>query len=175
MNLGLMAYLWLGRCNNDDKRPPFPPRGPFEFIVKQTQMDAEQRSGYEKLRDEHQAAIRPLRREMQEERAQMYEHLNTIHDSTKNSLLNNIALLQRQIDSVTVAHFVDVRKLLRPNQQKTFDDILPEAIRMMSPPPNRPPEEGRPQPEGRNEREGVHPEMGAPPHEGEPPPPRQHP
>ena len=55
-----------------------------------------------------------------------------------------IMINQKAIEMATFYHFEEVRSICTPDQQKMFDEVIKEALRMMSPPPPGPPHGGPP-------------------------------
>jgi hypothetical protein len=50
-------------------------------------------------------------------------------------LSQEIGKNQALLETVTFQHFTEVRKICTPEQQKKFDEIIREALRMMGPSP----------------------------------------
>jgi periplasmic protein CpxP/Spy len=77
-------------------------------------------------------------------------------DSTKNIALKNISKATEALDLLTFNHFYKVRLLCNTTQQKKFNEIINEVVKMMAnrprpkqnrdgnselPPPNKPEED----------------------------------
>lgn len=146
-NLGLLAWLWLGpsmRAGGSD-REPRGDRGAraFDFIVERTGMTPEQRGRYAELRDDHQRRIRDIQGELRRHREALFDRLHIAGAADSTMAADSIAVAEARaigdahaaIERVTFAHFAKVRTLLDPEQQKRFDAIIQEALRMMAPPP----------------------------------------
>jgi len=114
--------------------PPHPhKRDVFRFIVKKVQFDAAQEEQYAGLRDEHRTQMNLLRNKMDGMKDRYFK--GVLHAEEDTVALNEIAGIQKEIESVTLHHFKKVRTLCRPEQLPQFDAIILEAIGMMGPPP----------------------------------------
>ena len=131
LNVGTLGFLWY-------HRPPPPGQGgPFQFLVKATEMDAGQKETYSRLRDKHRDKMMEIRRQNGEIRDKLYGLLSA--DTSKNAeiafLTDSIATLRREEEQLTFEHFRAVRALCRPDQQAKFDATIGDAIRNFGPPP----------------------------------------
>jgi periplasmic protein CpxP/Spy len=145
INLATVALLWTGR----DKKQGGPPGGEAaaEFIIRETQMDKAQQEQYRALVQTHRRNAEALRRDMGQYKEQFFDLLQekNISDSVLRTAALKANSTSQELDILTFRHFEEVRKLLRPEQQSAFDDIIKEALRMMGrpghppgpPPPNR--------------------------------------
>lgn len=138
-----VATLSFMISRDREGRPPFPHGpggpdhgGPFEFIVHELNMDETQRSKFAELRDEHHQAVEELQEASHELHDKYFEELaNPAADSVQiNAMADSMAGIQKQIDLVTWKHFSQVRAICKPEQQKKFDVIIREALRMMQRP-----------------------------------------
>ncbi len=151
--------------------PPQHRGGPaFDFIVHELELDAAQQDQFGSMRDQHQMAVRPLRDTLNDLRRRMYQQVQSADDSQRMEQLKHSAMLQMKIDSITLRHFQDLRKILHPKQMEKFDHIIAEVGSMVGggpPPPHEgagaplpPPHDGpefRPRDEMPPPGEGPHP------------------
>lgn len=150
MNVVMALVLW-GPMDALRPRPHGPdgalPRGPepFSFLVDMVRMDDAQQSRYRDLRDAHREAVAPLRERVRELRRTLFDHLPAGDMRRESAELDSIAVVQRQADSITLAHFRTVRGILRADQHPRFDAVIGEMARMMNtPPPPRKMSDGPP-------------------------------
>ena len=120
--------------------PPFPPGGhpgPRDFIIHELKMDAKQEEAYDVLIKAHRAAVDDIQNEIRLERDSLVALLGkaTIDQFAVKFLTDKIGRDQSKLEIITFQHFTEVRKICTPEQQKKFDDIIREALRMMGPPP----------------------------------------
>jgi hypothetical protein len=114
--------------------PPHPhKRDVFRFIVDKVHFDAAQEDQYATMRDEHRAQMDALRGKMDAAKDRYFS--GVLNGKEDTLTLNEIAFIQKEIESVTFHHFQQVRTLCRPEQLPQFDAIILEAIGMMGPPP----------------------------------------
>lgn len=135
INTGTLLFIWTQGSHH---APPPPPReSVFDFLTRELQLDKQQQEQYEQLRDEHHQAVENLQENSRKLHRQYFELLNvSAVDSMKvNSMADSMASVQKQIELVTFYHFRQVRSICRPEQQKKFDEVIDEALRMMAPPP----------------------------------------
>lgn len=140
-NTGILAFLWMGRHNN--KSPMGPPQGrdAFSFLCKELQLDEQQTRQYEELRDEHHQAVENMQHNGRHLRERFFDllHSSPLDSVQVKQLSDSIAHTQQQIELLTFYHFQKVRAILRPEQQKKFDDVIQDALRMMGPGAGGPP------------------------------------
>ncbi|HXP49123.1 MAG TPA: hypothetical protein VN922_04170, partial [Bacteroidia bacterium] len=93
------------------------------------------------LREEHHHAVEAIQQHSRQLREQFFGMLqnNPVDSAAIKRMTDSIAATQEQIEMVTFYHFRKVRDILRPEQQKRFDEVIQEATKMMAPqPPPRP-------------------------------------
>ena len=139
LNIGTLAFLWIQK--SPGMHPPHHGGGgPFEFLSNELNLSEQQREQYKQLRDEHHSEVEGLQEAGREMRHQFFDQL---HGASSDSLqveklATDIASNQRQIELITFHHFQKVRAICSPEQQKKFDDVIDEALRMMAPRPGPP-------------------------------------
>ncbi|MEY4885206.1 MAG: hypothetical protein RL151_515, partial [Bacteroidota bacterium] len=114
------------------------------FLVRELSLDPAQTARYEVLVQQHRNAADSIRRAMRSAKEEMFSQLRDEQagDSLVVQAARRAAALSTELDLRTMAHFRDIRKLCRPDQQERFDDLLMDVARMMSAPP--PPGPGGP-------------------------------
>lgn len=130
LNVGTLFFLW-------SHRPPSPEaRGPFQFLVKATEMDEAQQATYRTLRDAHRTSMDAYRKQNSQIRSQMFELLkqHPANDPAVTQLLDSLTSVKREEEILTYEHFRRVREICRPDQQSKFDAAIVEAIQSMPPP-----------------------------------------
>jgi len=151
-NIVSLVYLWTSRRQHDrQERKMPPPNGQaFEFLSRELKLDSSQRSRYAKLRDEHQAAARPISDSIRKMKDAFFALLGqeNIADSVVVAKSRLIGSLEEQLDLVTFRHFQQVRRICNADQQKQFDNLIQDVLHRMAPRRQGPPpprhEEGRP-------------------------------
>ena len=136
INVSIVSFLWINRPPHFHQGPP-PRQDVFAYLTRELQMDENQTQQYAQLRDEHHEAIEQL----QQNEHHLREHFFALISKTPvdslaiKTISDSIASTQEQIELVTFYHFQKVRAILKPNQQKHFDEIIQQTLRMMAPPP----------------------------------------
>jgi protein CpxP len=149
-NIGLMLTIWLKPVAGNNHPRPETPR---DYIVRMLKFSEEQTRQYDVFVREHQHAMRQLRHEAMEYREQLFDNMKNDGKAGANadSLIQLIAGNQKQIETVTYKHFVQVRALCTDAQKTEFDNIIGDVMKKMSGGPHGgppPPDDGPPPPDG---------------------------
>ena len=134
INMSTLAFMWM---NKPPHGMPPPRQEVGDFLMRELNFTDAQRNQFEKLRDEHRNSVRDLRDHSRDLHDSFFDLLSTgMSDSTKVvQYADSITSRQKQIELSTFYHFQKVRKICTPEQQKKFDKIIKDALRMMAPPP----------------------------------------
>jgi periplasmic protein CpxP/Spy len=124
MNLCIVGFLFL-------RKPPLPPEGgapfanetPKKKIIELLYFDKEQVTQYEELIQQHRESIKSLRDSLREAKSNLYHKLKEGNDTDKDSLINELGTLQEKIEAVHYNHFVEIKKLCRPDQLGNFNTL----------------------------------------------------
>jgi periplasmic protein CpxP/Spy len=134
MNLCLAGFLLL-------RKPPLPPvRGasfandaPKKKIIELLHFDNEQVTQYEALIKHHRESIRTLRDNLRETKSNLYHTLNEENSADKDSLTNELGALQKKIEAVHYNHFMEIKKLCKPDQLGYFNTLTDELADFFNP------------------------------------------
>jgi protein CpxP len=139
-NMYTLYRFWMHRGNVK----PFHPRDIQAYLVRELSLDPGQAARYDEMVQQHRKASDSLRRAVRSAKEEMFRHLRNeqVGDDLVEQSARRAAALSTELDMRTMAHFRDIRKLCRPDQQERFDALLMEVARMMSAPP--PPGPGGP-------------------------------
>ena len=162
-NVVTLAILWM----HNKKEPPavIVPPGPqeqvFEFVTRELKLDTAQQEAYAKLREEHQAGVRPMQDSLRKLKDRFFSLLQQASptDSLIQRYSREAADLDQQLTLFTFRHFQKLRAICNPEQQQRFDKIIEEVIHRLAPDRRR----GMPPPPP---RKGGHPGNMPPPPEG---------
>lgn len=115
------------------------PREVSRWITEQLQFNETQQQQYEQLQDEHRRNMRAIHEQDRNLHDRYFQLLQgPVADSLLVSqLADSIALNRRQTELTTFYDFQKIRTLCTPEQQRKFDQIIGEALRMMGPKPPR--------------------------------------
>ncbi|MFT3932206.1 MAG: periplasmic heavy metal sensor [Chitinophagaceae bacterium] len=164
-NIITIAAFWL-------QRPPQAPvmkERPDAYLTRELALDANQQQAYAQLVKEHQQHVAELRKQVKSAKDDFFKLLQqpVVQDSEKTNAAKNISTYTEQLDLVTFDHFKKLRAICNPEQQKKFDNVIAEAMRMIA---SSGPEQNRQRPPGAPEGPPER-RQGPPPGEGPPPPP----
>lgn len=175
INCALLAVFWLQRGKGPG--PDAPPQRAHEFLTKELKLDKAQEEAYEKMRTKHFETTRALNDTNRKLRDSLFNYIQTpeLDTPTVTRLEKQIAFNQAELEKATLLHFRELRSMLNKDQQKKFDGVIKDVLRMMGGPPRRgrgpngmpPPRDGQGPPPGQGPPRGE----GPPPGEGYPPPP----
>lgn len=155
-NIVTLTLLWTNKGKEEKREsrmPPPPGAQVFEYLSHELKLDESQREAYRKLRDEHQAGVRNIRDSFQRPAKEaLFELLkkSAVSDSEVHVLSSRTAAADQQLDEFTFRHFQKLRAICNPEQQRKFDEIIQDALRMMAqprrqgPPPGMEHEDGPP-------------------------------
>lgn len=135
INMATLGFMWSVHFR--DGEPHHGQGDTFMFLTRELKLDAKQRLEYEQLRKQHHEAAE----ELQHKNKDLHDNLfKLLHTSIIDSLMvdnctESIAAYQKQLELLTFYHFQKVRAICNPEQQKRFDGVIQDALRMMAPKP----------------------------------------
>ncbi|OSZ78654.1 hypothetical protein CAP35_10510 [Chitinophagaceae bacterium IBVUCB1] len=138
LNLGVLAYLWMGRDAAPQDMGRYRQGEPAPFIIKSLQLDEAQQVQFDGLRDKHQHNTRQLREESKQLHDALFKLLHDeVVDSTKtDSLMLLISANNRAKEMVNFNHFRELKTILKPEQYKLYDEFIESIARRFGPPPH---------------------------------------
>jgi hypothetical protein len=141
LNFGTLGFLWFGRHQGP---PPPPPHGnAADFLTHELSLTADQQKKFSDLRELHHHRVTEIQDSIHMLREKFFDELPTGSTGRADSLAMEIGKKQTELERVTFDHFRQVRMLCDAGQQKKFDNVIQEALRMMAPPPPGPPPPGK--------------------------------
>ncbi len=140
VNIATLVFMWTGR--NGGPRPPHgggPPRI-AEYLTEELKLSEEQQKQFKELRDSNHERIQEINEKNGKLHKAYFEMLGASPvDMNKVSLIaDSMSAYTKQIELLTFEHFQKVRGMCDPTQQKKFDLIIQDALRMMAPPKGGP-------------------------------------
>jgi hypothetical protein len=111
------------------------------IIVSTLGFDEQQQKAFEELKFKHRSAIMEVDAQFESVMDQYFLLLQSEDKIKKDSLEAIIGNLEQHKANITFEHFRDLRQLCRPEQQKAFDDFVPQLSKFIMPrgPKNLPP------------------------------------
>ena len=99
-------------------------------LCKNLNLSSEQVPILEKYREELQSQTLPLREELRLKRLELFNLAKgeNNQDEKIDSLVNDIARLQSEIEKKVIQHSIKVKEVLDPEQQKKFNNLFQQAL-----------------------------------------------
>ncbi len=110
------------------KKPKHPMgEGPKRVIIEKLHFDDKQVAQYEEIIQEHQKKIRISDEKILNIKNALYTTLTKeINSTQRDSLINQIAIVQAEIENTHYNHFVEMKTLCKPEQQQYFEALTQE-------------------------------------------------
>ena len=135
MNAGTLTVMYL----HAPERGGNSPQEVSRWLTEQLKLNTEQQEQYKVLQDEHRKkmdAIHLQDRDLHDRYFQLL-HRETTDSLLVNQLADSIAINRKQTELTTFYDFKKIRSICNTEQQKKFDEIIGEALKMMGRPPRR--------------------------------------
>jgi hypothetical protein len=130
-NIILLAFMFL-------HRPPGPPSGPRDIIVRRLHFDQSQTAAYDLLIREHRVNIQRMDSAIMVTKNQLYQTVALPVDrEVVDSLESALGRLQMQVEDIHWNHFHDIQSLCREDQMDEFESLLKEISRLFTGPKER--------------------------------------
>ena len=164
LNTVTLTIFWVERKANKTQLPPPDKRnGARDYLIKELVLDSMQRLQYDELIRQHHQRINEIRLHVRDAKDSFFALIsdNTIAESIVVKASLHAAEVAQQMEMQTFNHFKSIRAICNAQQQKKFDSIIKNAVKMMGPNQQRP---QRPPPQDGELRR-------PPPKDGQEPPP----
>ena len=167
LNIGILSMMWLNESTH--RKPPKHPQGRSNeqeqissLLKKELNFNDDQIQMYLELRNIHREQTIELQNVIQDIKRKMFDEVILGNSAIiSDSLLSIMLDKQGQIEKITFQHFIDLKNLCNPEQQKDLQLLLHKLL----PPPDRN-DNGPPHTPGEKENRPPRPEKG----EHRPPP-----
>lgn len=146
LNVTTLAVFWWSKKVPLEEAVP-PQGGAMTFLIKELQLDSAQQQQLIVFRDEHRSATREIRKKNREAKETFFSLLEKegITATEIDQAATVSARYDAELSKITFDHFKKIRSICTPVQQKKFDEIIHEVLRMLSGPQGPPPpRDGRP-------------------------------
>lgn len=137
VNIATLIFMLTGHKRHEGHIPP-PPHGragAFEFLTQELKLDEAQIKQFDEMRKQHHENVRNVQEKSRDLHHRFFDLLATSDSAGAVQLADSMAQIQKQIELLTFGHFKQVRDICKPDQQKKFDAVINEALRMMAPKP----------------------------------------
>lgn len=144
INIATLTFMWSTSQRPQNFQPSRPDVG--EFLTQKLQLTEAQQKQFEALKQAHHEKVETLREKNKKLHNDFFDLLKqpNIDSTSINMAADAIVENQKAIEMATFYHFKEVRAICSPAQQKKFDEVIKEALRMMAPRPPGPPQGGPP-------------------------------
>jgi protein CpxP len=140
LNIGILAFLYMQKPSHAPPgRPGSRGEGPKKIIAERLHFDKDQIAEYEKLISTHRAAVGTLEKDIRQTKNRLYATLIKDNQAGKDSLEKRLGEVQGQMEAVHYNHFVSIKALCKPEQQRYFNELTTELARFFAPGKNSPP------------------------------------
>ncbi len=142
LNIATVGYIWMqgrngghgpeggGRWNHVDR-----------IILDKLHLDEQQQNEFEKLKNEHHSQMVAIQKEAGQLHNELFKLLQADNVDTvkKDGIIATLQLKEKQKEELTFDHFKKLRAILRPEQEKGFDEFVDELGRHLlnGPPPRK--------------------------------------
>jgi Spy/CpxP family protein refolding chaperone len=135
VNTGTLAFIFIYGAAPHQSGP----REVSRFIIEELRLNDKQQEQYRQLQNEHRRNMEIIHEQDRNLHDRYFQLLQGEKaDSTLvNQLADSIALNRKQTELLTFYDFQKIRGICNAEQQKRFDEIIGEALRMMAPKPRR--------------------------------------
>lgn len=107
--------------------------GPKNIIIEKLHFDKEQIKQYEAYIQQHRKAINNNETAINTLRSNLYEELKYSNNKSKiDSLILIIGKQQTIAEHINYKHFLEIKKLCKPNQKNDFDELTKEIAKLFS-------------------------------------------
>lgn len=139
VNSGVLAVMWLQHKRplvareHGDARQGMEPK---DVLINALALTAKQQEIYDGMRKSHMDITRKLNEEGHALHDSLFSNIkkNKIDSAVINSITKKISDNQVQMEKATLYHFRSFRAILTPEQERKFDGIINDVLRMMSRP-----------------------------------------
>jgi protein CpxP len=132
LNVLTISSLFFFEMNDNNRKNEH--ARPEKIIIDQLNFDKTQQEQYRKLITWHRNRINTFENQIKNNKQQLYAELskNNVDLRTKDSLINNLSLCQKEIEITHFQHFEDIKKICKPNQVQDFINLTKELSTIFS-------------------------------------------
>lgn len=133
LNLIAVSAFWFFNRGNNHKNGGRDGQGagPRNEIIDRLHFDATQVTQYDSLIVIHRKMVGEKESEIQELRTALFVGVaDGISEGRKDSLVNQIGVLQADIQRIHFAHFLDIQRICKPAQQSDFALLTKDLAKM---------------------------------------------
>lgn len=130
INIAIIGYLLINKEAFFENKPP----KPREIVVAKLGFNSNQIKQYDVTITKHQNTIRALDDSIRKTKNELYARLkeNSTEIDTNDSLVFQINNYQKQIEITHYNHFIEIKKICKPEQLEKFNALTNELSKIFS-------------------------------------------
>lgn len=134
LNLGIVGFLFLGKPMHPPgaRGLPLGQEGPKQIIIDKLEFSPQQAASYEELIKVHQRKVKVLDQEINTAKNALYQTLAEEAPTKKDSLINRVATIQKEIEILHYTHFETIRELCTAEQLDNYKELTSELAHFFS-------------------------------------------
>ncbi|MBK8519307.1 MAG: hypothetical protein IPL55_24405 [Saprospiraceae bacterium] len=133
INMVIVGFLLLRKpIHLGPGRPPMEQEGPKQVIIERLNLDDVQIAEYGKLITSHQETMKMLEDSIKLMKNNLYQTLKEEAPADKDTLIDQLNSLQKQIEVANYEHFVGLKKICRSEQLDKFNKLTAELARFFA-------------------------------------------
>ena len=136
INITILSAIWIMNHKQDQQKG-----SPADYLIKELALNTQQQKQLKALARAHHEQSEKIREKIKEARHDLFMQLRQpdVNDNSGKAAADSAAKYLEQLDLLTFDHFKHVRAICEPQQQKKFDEIIEDVLRMISsgPPPGK--------------------------------------
>lgn len=132
INIITLSFLFFKGPRPEGRQRP----NPSEVVIHELDFDEQQIAAYKKLIDEHEIKINSLDQKIKETKNKLYLELaSQENESKKDSILSLLNTYKLDVEQTHYKHFLDIKKLCKPEQLDNYNQLILELSRIFAPHP----------------------------------------
>lgn len=132
INIVTLSFFIFKGQNSDEMRGKRPM--PREIVIKKLHFDAEQVAQYKDLIKTHSDSISKIDDKIKMYKNNLYKELyDSDNQNIVDTLFIQIATAQTSIEKLHYNHFLDIKKLCKPEQLKDYEALTNELAKIFNP------------------------------------------
>lgn len=136
LNISLVAFIFFvgpKRGHENNRQWKHRGHGPKKYIIEKLGFNEEQINNYEEIIPEHRKCLDSLSTCLKKVKKEFYVSVTKNDYPEKEIILNRIALLHRQIDSLNFNHFTKIKAICNAEQKNKFVELSKELAELFGP------------------------------------------
>ncbi len=133
INIATLTFLWVQYKSPEKQGVGLATK---DFVTKELELTPAQQKQYDSLRFIHRKEIMELNKKDRHLHDQLFENISVqnIDTALLDSMAYKLSLVEANKQKITLYHFREFRKILTTDQQKKFDKILSQVLKLIGRP-----------------------------------------